>query len=70
MSAMSRWAACSRPGRAGSARQAAIRAGLPTSVPRQTINKVCGSGLKAVITAAQGIALATPKSPSLAAWNR
>ena len=39
------------------ARQAAIRAGLPTSVPCQTINKVCGSGLKAVITAAQGIAL-------------
>jgi acetyl-CoA C-acetyltransferase len=39
------------------ARQAAIRAGLPTGVPCQTINKVCGSGLKAVITAAQGIAL-------------
>lgn len=39
------------------ARQAAIRAGLPTSVPAQTVNKVCGSGLKAVITAAQGIAL-------------
>jgi len=39
------------------ARQAAIRAGLPTAVPCQTINKVCGSGLKAVITAAQGIAL-------------
>lgn len=39
------------------ARQAAIRAGLPTAVPCQTVNKVCGSGLKAVITAAQGIAL-------------
>ncbi|MBL9006301.1 MAG: acetyl-CoA C-acetyltransferase [Myxococcales bacterium] len=39
------------------ARQAAIRAGLPTAVPCQTINKVCGSGLKAVISAAQGIAL-------------
>ena len=39
------------------ARQASIRAGLPTSVPCQTVNKVCGSGLKAVITAAQGIAL-------------
>lgn len=39
------------------ARQAAIRAGLPTAVPCQTINKVCGSGLKAVITAAQGVAL-------------
>ena len=39
------------------ARQAAIRAGLPTSVPCQTINKVCGSGLQAVITAAQGISV-------------
>ena len=38
------------------ARQAAIRAGLPTSVPCQTINKVCGSGLKAVALGAQAIA--------------
>jgi acetyl-CoA C-acetyltransferase len=38
------------------ARQAAIRAGLPTSVAALTINKVCGSGLKAVMLAAQGIA--------------
>jgi acetyl-CoA C-acetyltransferase len=39
------------------ARQAAIYAGLPTSVGCLTINKVCGSGLKAVILAAQAIAL-------------
>lgn len=39
------------------ARQAAIYAGLPTSVGAMTINKVCGSGLKAVMLAAQGIAL-------------
>ena len=39
------------------ARQAAIKAGIPTSVPCQTLNKVCGSGLKAVILAAQAIAL-------------
>jgi len=39
------------------ARQAAIKAGLPHSVPCQTINKVCGSGLKAVVLAAQSIAL-------------
>ncbi len=39
------------------ARQAAIFAGLPTSVGCMTINKVCGSGLKAVMLAAQGIAL-------------
>jgi acetyl-CoA C-acetyltransferase len=38
------------------ARQAAIRAGLPPGVGALTINKVCGSGLKAVMLAAQGIA--------------
>jgi acetyl-CoA C-acetyltransferase len=37
------------------ARQAAIKAGLPNSVPAMTINKVCGSGLKAVALAAQAI---------------
>ena len=37
------------------ARQAAIKAGLPTSVSALTINKVCGSGLKAVMLAAQSI---------------
>ena len=37
------------------ARQAAIEAGLPHSVPAMTINKVCGSGLKAVHLAAQAI---------------
>ncbi len=37
------------------ARQAVIRAGLPVGVPAMTINKVCGSGLKAVMLAAQGI---------------
>ncbi|HEY1098260.1 MAG TPA: acetyl-CoA C-acyltransferase, partial [Myxococcota bacterium] len=38
------------------ARQAALGAGLPTSVPCTTINKVCGSGLKAVMLARQAIA--------------
>jgi acetyl-CoA C-acetyltransferase len=38
------------------ARQAAIHAGLPSKVAALTINKVCGSGLKAVMLAAQGIA--------------
>ncbi|MFQ5757066.1 MAG: acetyl-CoA C-acetyltransferase [Acidiferrobacterales bacterium] len=37
------------------ARQAAIEAGLPSSVPCMTINKVCGSGLKSVHLAAQAI---------------
>ncbi len=37
------------------ARQAMIAAGLPYSVPAFTINKVCGSGMKAVVLAAQAI---------------
>ncbi|MGH8454960.1 MAG: acetyl-CoA C-acetyltransferase [Nevskiales bacterium] len=37
------------------ARQAVIAAGLPVSVPAITINKVCGSGLKAVMLGAQAI---------------
>ncbi len=37
------------------ARQALIRSGLPQAVPAMTINKVCGSGLKAVMLAAQAI---------------
>ena len=38
------------------ARQAALRGGLPNSVGALTINKVCGSGLKAVMLASQAIA--------------
>jgi len=37
------------------ARQAAIHAGLPGAIPSVTVNKVCGSGLKAVMLAAQAI---------------
>ncbi len=37
------------------ARQSVIKAGLPHGVPAMTINKVCGSGLKAVMLAAQAI---------------
>jgi acetyl-CoA C-acetyltransferase len=37
------------------ARQAVIKSGLPQAVPAFTINKVCGSGLKAVMLAAQAI---------------
>lgn len=37
------------------ARQAQIKAGLPPEIPAITINKVCGSGLKAVMLAAQAI---------------
>ncbi|OGT81418.1 MAG: acetyl-CoA acetyltransferase [Gammaproteobacteria bacterium RIFCSPLOWO2_02_FULL_61_13] len=38
------------------ARQAAVAAGLPHDIPSMTINKVCGSGLKAVHLAAQAVA--------------
>jgi len=38
------------------ARQAAMRAGLPEMIPSMTINKVCGSGLKAAMLGAQSIA--------------
>src|SRR5204862_5648455 len=37
------------------ARQALIQAGLPAAIPALTINKVCGSGLKAVMLATQAI---------------
>ena len=39
------------------ARQAALKAGLPDSVPCTTINKVCGSGMKAVMLAADSLRL-------------
>ncbi len=39
------------------ARQASVNAGLPVDVPAMTINKVCGSGLKAVALAAQAVKL-------------
>jgi acetyl-CoA C-acetyltransferase len=38
------------------ARQAAIKAGLPTSVQATTVNKVCGSGMQTVIMGAEAIA--------------
>src|SRR6516225_10906329 len=37
------------------ARQALIKSGLPSAIPAMTINKVCGSGLKAVMLAAQAV---------------
>jgi acetyl-CoA C-acetyltransferase len=41
------------------ARQAAIHAGLPVIVPAMTVNRVCGSGAQAVVSAAQEILLGT-----------
>ena len=37
------------------ARQALIKSGLPSAIPAMTINKVCGSGLKALMLAAQAV---------------
>jgi acetyl-CoA C-acetyltransferase len=39
------------------ARQAAIRAGVPVTVPAMTVNRVCGSGAQAIVSAAQEILL-------------
>ena len=39
------------------ARQAALGAGIPNTVPCTTVNKVCASGMKALMNAAQAIAL-------------
>ena len=39
------------------ARQAAIGAGLPVSVPAMTVNRVCGSGAQAIVSAAQEVML-------------
>jgi acetyl-CoA C-acetyltransferase len=44
------------------ARQAAIHAGLPVSVPALTVNRVCGSGAQAIVSAAQEILLGTADS--------
>src|SRR5476649_638461 len=38
------------------ARQIALRSGLPHTVPGQTVNRVCGSGMQAMVSAIQGIA--------------
>ncbi len=43
------------------AREAAMRAGIPDVVPSMTVNKVCGSGLKAVMLAAQAVRAVTRK---------
>src|SRR5205809_2064761 len=37
------------------ARQAALKAGLPVDVPGETVNRVCGSGLQAVVHAVEAI---------------
>lgn len=47
----------SRPEDAYIARVAAVNAGLPIAAPALTVNRLCGSGLQAIISAAQGLTL-------------
>jgi acetyl-CoA C-acetyltransferase len=51
------------------ARQAALKAGVPAAVGCMTVNKVCGSGLKAVMLGNDSIRPAAQRSSSPAAWN-
>ena len=51
------------------ARMAALLAGLPVEVAGQTVNRLCGSGLQAVNTAATPSAPATATCSSPAAWS-
>ena len=43
------------------ARQAAVHAGLPVTIPALTVNRVCGSGAQAIVSAAQEISLGNIK---------
>jgi acetyl-CoA C-acetyltransferase len=44
------------------ARQAAIHGGLPVQVPAMTVNRVCGSGAQAIVSAAQEILMSSVES--------
>lgn len=44
------------------ARQAAVHAGVPVNVPAMTVNRVCGSGAQAIVSAAQEISLGHAKA--------
>ena len=52
------------------ARMAALLAGLPTSVPGTTVNRLCASSLEAAIQASRGSRWATPTSSSPAESSR
>ena len=51
------------------ARQAALGAGLPLSAGATTVNKMCGSGMKAVMLAHDLLLAGSAKSSSPAAWR-
>jgi acetyl-CoA acetyltransferase len=52
------------------ARMALLLAGLPESVPGTTINRLCGSGMDAVGTAAERLPAERPNLSLQAVWNR
>lgn len=45
------------------ARVAAMNAGIPKETPAFNVNRLCGSGLQAIVSAAQGLLLGTPTWP-------
>ena len=51
-------------------RQALIKGGLPETTPSTLVNKVCGSGMRAVVMAAQQVRLGESDLLLPAAWNR
>ena len=51
------------------ARQALLKAGLPDSVPATMVNKVCGSGMKAVMLAADTIRLGDNRVVVAGGWR-
>jgi acetyl-CoA acetyltransferase len=51
------------------ARHVGLKAGVPEHVPALTVNRLCGSGIQAVINAAQLIQLGEPRACLPAAWR-
>ena len=51
------------------ARHVGLKAGLPIEVPALTVNRLCGSGIQAVLSGAQHINSAKPAWCSPAAWR-
>jgi acetyl-CoA C-acetyltransferase len=50
-------------------RVAAVDAGIPVETPALTVNRLCGSGLQAIVSAAQSIKLVDCDAHSPAAWK-
>ncbi len=52
------------------ARMAVLLAGLPTSVPASTVNRLCGSGLEAVFGASRAVAVGDASVAVAGGWSR